>query len=151
MRLVVQRVTSAAVTVAGDEVAAIRRGALVLAGIGAGDDLDVVRRMAHKLAGLRYFPDSEGKTNDTIAQAGGAFLVVSQFTVMAELRRGRRPSFGAAAAPELASALFDAFVATLRSVGHRVEVGQFGARMSVSLVNDGPFTLVLDSERDLAD
>jgi len=150
MRLVVQRVTRAAVRVAGEIVGEIGPGALVLAGIGATDTELLVDRMADKLIGLRYFDDADGRTNRAIADAGGALLVVSQFTLYADVRRGRRPGFTDAALPERAVPLLDRFVERLRAAGLDVETGWFGAVMAVELVNDGPFTLVLDSERDLS-
>ncbi|HEX2220915.1 MAG TPA: D-aminoacyl-tRNA deacylase [Candidatus Limnocylindria bacterium] len=150
MRVVAQRVTSARVRIGGEVVGEIGRGALVLAGVGSEDSHGTVRRMAEKLAALRYFDDAEGRTNLDIAAAGGAFLVVSQFTLYADVRRGRRPGFTDAAAPDVAAPLVDRFVERLRGLGHRVETGRFGASMAVELVNDGPFTLVIDSERDLA-
>lgn len=150
MRLVVQRVSSARVWVGPELVAEIGRGALVLAGVGADDDEDGVRRMADKLAGLRYFEDAEGRTNIDIAAVGGSFLVVSQFTLYADVRRGRRPGFTEAAPPEIAEPLVDRFVERLRSLGHTVRSGRFGAAMAVELTNDGPFTLLVDSDRDVA-
>ena len=149
MRLVVQRVSRAAVQVGDELLGEIATGALVLAGIGATDDEAAIDRMADKLLGLRYFPDADGRSNRTIADVGGSLLVVSQFTLYGDVRRGRRPGFTDAAPPELAERLVDRFVERLRSAGHRVETGRFGAMMDVELVNDGPFTLVLDSERDL--
>jgi D-tyrosyl-tRNA(Tyr) deacylase len=151
MRLVVQRVTRASVRSGDEELGAIGIGAVVLTGIGVEDTPAIVDRMADKLAGLRYFEDAEGRTNVAIAEAGGALLVVSQFTLYAEIGRGRRPGFTAAAGPEQATALVDRFVDRLRSHGVAVETGRFGAEMAVELVNDGPFTLVLESERDLRD
>jgi D-aminoacyl-tRNA deacylase len=150
MRLVVQRVTRAEVRVDGAAVGGIGAGAVVLVGIGGQDGEDVVDRMADKLLGLRYFEDAEGRTNLAVADAGGAFLVVSQFTLYADLRRGRRPGFNDAALPDVAEPLVERFAARLRDGGHEVATGRFGAGMEVELVNDGPFTLVLDSERDLA-
>jgi D-tyrosyl-tRNA(Tyr) deacylase len=150
MRLVVQRVRRAAVRADGEVLGEIGSGAAVLLGIGSGDDEALADRMADKLAGLRYFPDADGRTNLTLAEAGGSFLLVSQFTLYADLRRGRRPGFTDAAQPELAAPLVDRFAARLRAAGHQVETGRFGAAMEVELVNDGPFTLVLDSARDLA-
>jgi D-aminoacyl-tRNA deacylase len=150
VRLVVQRVTSARVRIGTEVVGEIGHGALILAGIGVVDDADTVRRMADKLAGLRYFEDAEGRTNLDIANAGGTYLVVSQFTLYADLRRGRRPGFTDAALPDVAEPLVEIFAERLRSLGHDVSTGRFGASMAVELVNDGPFTLVLDSERDLA-
>lgn len=149
MRLVVQRVARASVR-AGDELLSeIGVGAVVLAGIGRGDDAEVVDRMADKLVGLRYFEDAEGRTNVAIDEVGGAILVVSQFTLYADLRRGRRPGFTPAAPPDEANALVERFVDALRGSGVSVATGRFGAEMVVELVNDGPFTLVLDSDRDL--
>ncbi len=149
MRLVIQRVTRAAVRVGGEEVGSIGRGAVVLCGIARDDTPEAVDRMAAKLAGLRYFEDADGRTNLAIADAAGEFLVVSQFTLYADVRRGRRPGFTDAAGPETAAPLVERFVGRLREAGHRVATGRFGAEMEVELVNDGPFTLVLDSERDL--
>ncbi len=150
MRLVVQRVTRASVR-AGDELlGAIGIGAAVLVGIGTGDTPEIIDRMADKLIGLRYFEDAEGRTNHDIADVGGALLVVSQFTLYADLRRGRRPGFTAAALPNTAALLVDRFVERLRAAGQRVQTGRFGAEMALELVNDGPFTLVLDSDGDLS-
>ena len=150
MRLVVQRVTRASVRAGEQLLGEIGGGALVLAGIGLADTSEMMDRMADKLIGLRYFRDAEGRTNLALADAGGALLVVSQFTLLADMRRGRRPGFTDAAAPERAVPLLDRFLERLRSFGVRVESGRFGAEMTVELVNDGPFTLVLDSDRDLA-
>jgi D-tyrosyl-tRNA(Tyr) deacylase len=150
MRLVVQRVSRASVRSGSEPLGEIGTGALVLAGIGVADSAAVVDRMADKLIGLRYFEDSEGRTNLGIAEIGGAaLLVVSQFTLYADVRRGRRPGFTDAAPPERAVPLMDRFVERLRASAVHVETGRFGAAMAVELVNDGPFTLVLDSERDL--
>jgi D-tyrosyl-tRNA(Tyr) deacylase len=148
MRLVVQRVSRASVRVGDERLGEIGSGALVLAGIGVDDSAEVVDRMADKLIGLRYFRDDDGRTNLAIADAGGALLVVSQFTLLADTRRGRRPGFTDAAPPELAIPLIDRFVEQLRGSGVGVETGRFGAEMAVELVNDGPFTLVIDSERE---
>jgi D-aminoacyl-tRNA deacylase len=150
MRLVVQRVTRASVAEGDSELGHIGVGAVVLAGIGHDDTPEIVDRMADKLIGLRYFEDAEGRTNLAIADAGGALLVVSQFTLYADLRRGRRPGFTASAPPDRATPLVEHFVDRLRSHGATVATGRFGAEMVVELVNDGPFTLVVDSERDLA-
>jgi D-tyrosyl-tRNA(Tyr) deacylase len=149
MRLVVQRVSRASVRSGPELLGEIGSGALVLAGIGVADSAEVVDRMADKLIALRYFEDGEGRTNLGIADAGGALLVVSQFTLYADVRHGRRPGFTGAAPPERAIPLIDRFVERLRASVVRVETGRFGAPMAVELVNDGPFTLVLDSERDL--
>jgi len=150
MRLVVQRVSRAAVRVDDQTVGAIGAGAVVLLGIGAGDTPELVDRMADKLLGLRYFEDEAGRTNRSITDAGGAYLVISQFTLYADLRRGRRPGFTDAAPPEVAQPLVERFAARLRAAGVEVASGRFGACMAVELVNEGPFTLVLDSDRDLA-
>lgn len=149
MRLVVQRVTGASVRADDELLGQIGIGALVLVGVGVDDTPEGIDRMADKVIGLRYFRDAEGRTNLAIADAGGSLLVVSQFTLLADVRRGRRPGFTHAAPPELAIPLMDRFVEDLRSSGIAVETGRFGAEMAVELVNDGPFTLVLDSERDL--
>lgn len=150
MRLVVQRVTHAAVRSAGQTLGEIEVGAVVLVGVVDGDTSDSADRMADKLAGLRYFEDASGITNLSVTDVGGSLLVVSQFTLAADLRRGRRPSFTDAAPPDLAERLVERFVARLRASGLRVETGRFRARMEVEVVNDGPFTLLLDSARDLA-
>lgn len=149
MRLVVQRVARASVREGGELLGEVGPGAVVLAGIGHDDTPEIVDRMADKLIGLRYFEDADGRTNLAIADGGGALLVISQFTLYADLRRGRRPGFTAAAQPEVATPLIDRFVERLRGHGVAVETGRFGAEMVVELVNDGPFTLILDSERDL--
>ena len=150
MRLVVQRVTRASVRARDELLGEIGGGALVLAGIGLADTPEMMDRMADKLIGLRYFRDAEGRTNLALADAGGGLLVVSQFTLLADMRRGRRPGFTDAAPPAQAVPLLDRFLERLRSFGVRVESGRFGAEMAVELVNDGPFTLLLDSDRDLA-
>jgi D-tyrosyl-tRNA(Tyr) deacylase len=149
VRLVVQRVSRASVRIGDETVGRIGAGSMVLAGIGRGDTADVVDRMADKLAGMRYFTDAEGRTNVAIDEAGGELLVVSQFTLYADVRRGRRPGFTPAAPPDEANPLVDRFVEQLRERGLSVGTGRFGAEMAVELVNDGPFTLVLDSDRDL--
>ena len=146
MRIVAQRASRATVSAGSEVLGSIGQGAVVLLGIGREDTPDVVDRMADKLVGLRYFRDAEGRTNLSIGEAEGSLLVVSQFTLYADLSRGRRPGFTEAAPPEQAVPLVDRFVERLRSSGIRVETGRFGAEMAVELVNDGPFTLVLDSE-----
>lgn len=145
MRLVLQRVRRASVSSGGELLGAIGPGAVVLVGVAATDDAGTADRMADKLSGLRYFPDAAGRTNRSITDADGAFLVVSQFTLLADLRRGRRPGFSAAALPDDAEPLVERFVARLRAAGHTVATGRFGAAMELELVNDGPFSLVLDS------
>jgi D-tyrosyl-tRNA(Tyr) deacylase len=149
VRLVVQRVTRAAVRSGTVELGRIGAGAVVLVGVGPADTPETADRMADKLVGLRYFDDAEGRTNLDILDTGGALLVVSQFTLYADTRRGRRPGFTDAALPEVARPLVERLVARLRDAGMTVETGRFGAAMTVELENDGPFTLVLDSDRDL--
>jgi len=143
MRLVVQRVTRASVRSDGRELGTIGRGAVVLVGVAATDDAGTVDRMADRLVGLRYFTDADGRTNLSLADVGGALLVVSQFTLLADTRHGRRPGFTDAADPEHAAPLVDRLVGRLREAGAPVETGEFGAQMEVELVNDGPFTLVV--------
>jgi D-tyrosyl-tRNA(Tyr) deacylase len=145
MRLVVQRVSRAEVRADGVVLGAIGRGAAVLVGIGVGDTPELADRLADRLAGLRYFEDADGRTNLAIDEVNGAFLVVSQFTLLADLRRGRRPGFAPAAPPEVAEPMVDRFVQRLRDGGRSVATGRFGAEMELELVNDGPFTLVLDA------
>src|SRR5918992_1244648 len=149
MRLVVQRVSRAAVRSDGVTLGEIGSGAVVLVGVAGDDTDDVVDRMADKLVGLRYFTDADGRTNVAIGDVGGAFLVVSQFTLYADVRRGRRPGFTEAALADVAQPLIERFVSRLRAAGHEVATGRFGAAMDVELVNDGPFTLLLDSDRDV--
>jgi D-tyrosyl-tRNA(Tyr) deacylase len=144
MRLLLQRVSSATVRVAGETVGAIARGLLVLAGVERGDGEAEARAAVAKLATLRIFEDDAGKMNLAARDAGGAFLVVSQFTLAGSLARGRRPSFDGAAPPAEAAALVEAIVDGLRSAGFEVATGRFGAHMEVELVNDGPVTFVLD-------
>ena len=145
MRLVVQRVTHAAARVGGVVVGEIGAGAMVLVGIGRGDTPDVVDRMADRLLGLRYFEDADGRTNLAIDEVDGAYLVVSQFTLLADLRRGRRPGFTEAASPANAQPMVARFAERLRAAGRPVASGRFGAQMEIELANDGPFTLVLES------
>lgn len=150
MRVVVQRVTRATVSVGTEMIGSIGPGALVLVGIGADDTAADIDRMTDKLVALRYFADTDGRTNLAIADAGGEMLVVSQFTLYADVRRGRRPGFTPAALPEVAEPLVDRCIYRVRAAGIRVACGRFGADMNVELVNDGPFTLMLDSAHDLA-
>ncbi|MBV9324878.1 MAG: D-tyrosyl-tRNA(Tyr) deacylase [Chloroflexi bacterium] len=145
MRAVLQRVTEARVTVDGETVGEIGRGWLVLLGVGHADDEAITGALAEKAAGLRCFEDAEGKTNLSAADVGAEWLVVSQFTLLADTSRGRRPGFTNAAAPEAATPLVDRFAARLGELGFKVAQGRFGAHMQVSLVNDGPFTIVLEA------
>jgi D-tyrosyl-tRNA(Tyr) deacylase len=147
MRAVVQRVSSASVRVDGRLTGAIEHGLLVLLGVGSQDGAADVEYVAAKIRELRIFPDAAGKMNRDVADAGGAVLLVSQFTLFGDARNGRRPSFIAAAPPELASALYEGVAAALAARGLRVETGEFGAHMDVSLVNDGPVTILLDSTK----
>jgi D-aminoacyl-tRNA deacylase len=144
MRIVLQRVRSASVSVEGERVAAIGRGYLLLVGVGEGDPEDEPARLAEKVANLRLFADDEDKTNLALADVGGEVLVVSQFTLYADLRKGRRPSWGEAEVPEVAAERVEALATALEGLALRVQRGVFGASMQVELVNDGPFTLVLD-------
>ncbi|HEY6634318.1 MAG TPA: D-aminoacyl-tRNA deacylase [Acidimicrobiia bacterium] len=144
MRVVLQRVKRASVRVAGDEVAAIGLGLLLLVGIEEGDGEEEAASAVAKLAGLRVFPDADGKMNLSVLDVGGEVLVVSQFTLLGDMSRGRRPSFTSAAAPDVAAPLIDYLVAELRGAGVPTRTGVFGASMEVELVNDGPVTLVLD-------
>jgi len=145
MRIVLQRVSRASVIVDGETVAAIGRGLLLLVGIAAQDNEDDARRLAANCAEMRIFSDDDGRFNLSLLDAGGEALVVSQFTLLAGVRRGRRPSFAGAAPPEQAQPLVDAFAEALGNTGIKTQTGRFGARMQVELVNEGPVTIVLDS------
>jgi D-tyrosyl-tRNA(Tyr) deacylase len=144
MRVLLQRVTRAEVRIAGQVTARIDRGLLLLVGFTHADALEHLTWMAEKIAGLRIFPDDDDKMNRSITDAGGALLVVSQFTLYGDAAKGRRPSFVDAARPEHAVPLYERFVELLRGTGLRVETGTFGASMQVELVNDGPVTLWLE-------
>ena len=145
MRAVVQRVSAASVTVEGRKVGSIGPGLLVLLGVARGDTEKDGEYLAEKLAGLRIFEDEEEKMNRSVAQIGGSILLVSQFTLYGDVRHGRRPSFTQAAPPEEANRLYENLAQKLRDKGLTVETGQFQAHMEVSLVNDGPVTILLDS------
>ncbi|GAB5441310.1 MAG: D-aminoacyl-tRNA deacylase [Fuerstiella sp.] len=147
MRAVLQRVTSASVTVDDEMVGKIGSGFLVLLGVADGDTQQDVNWMAEKVAGLRVFEDDDGRMNLDIRQVQGSALVVSQFTLLGDCRKGRRPSFVAAARPELANSLYESFVAELRGLEVPCQTGTFQAQMDVSLVNGGPVTLMLDSRK----
>ena len=146
MRAVLQRVRSARVEVAGKVVGEIGVGLLVLLGVAQGDGSAQARALAKKTAELRIFEDVEGKMNLSVQEIGGAVLAVSQFTLLADCRKGRRPGFSAAAPPEVANTLYQEYMTALRASGLTVEAGIFQAEMQVHLVNDGPVTLLLDTE-----
>ncbi|MCD6186956.1 MAG: D-tyrosyl-tRNA(Tyr) deacylase [Desulfuromusa sp.] len=148
MRAVIQRVSRAGVVVNGIRIAAIDSGLLVLLGVEVGDDKKSAEYLAEKTAGLRIFEDDSEKMNLSVLDCAGEVLVVSQFTLLADCRKGRRPGFSAAAAPELAEPLCEYFVDQLKQQGVRVQTGQFRADMAVDLVNDGPVTILLDSRRN---
>ena len=148
MRAVVQRVSRAAVTVDGEITGQIQRGFLVLLGVAEDDGQDDVIYLAQKIVGLRIFRDDAGKMNLSLADVGGKMLVVSQFTLLGDCRKGRRPSFVRAARPEKAEELYCSFVAEVRGQGIEVETGRFQVRMEVELVNDGPVTLLVDSRKE---
>jgi len=145
MRALLQRVSRAEVRVAGVPVGAIGGGLVVLLGVGPNDDEATAERLAGQSAELRIFRDQEGRTNRSLLETGGTVLAVSQFTLYADTRRGRRPGFTAAASPDVAERLYGRYVEALRSLGVEVATGRFGAEMEVELVNDGPFTIWLDS------
>lgn len=147
MRAVVQRVSQAAVVVSGETVGRIDAGLMVLLGVAEGDGAEDARWIADKLLGLRVFEDGAGKMNLDVRETGGGVLLVSQFTLLGDCRKGRRPSFVAAAAPEEAEARYEEVAAAIRSAGVTTATGRFRTQMDVSLVNDGPVTLLLDSRR----
>lgn len=149
MRIVLQRVSQAKVEVDGRVVGSIGRGLMALVGVGRTDDDSLARALAEKVVTLRIFEDEDGKTNLSLLDVGGAVLVVSQFTLYADCRKGRRPSFTGAGDPEMAARLVEVFRNTVEDFGVETASGVFGAHMQVSLVNDGPFTIVLD-ENDVA-
>src|SRR6202521_3672281 len=145
MRVVLQRVSSASVTVDGEPVASIGAGVLLLVGAEEGDDTAEAQRLASKCAELRIFRDEAGKFNRSVLNVEGEALVVSQFTLLADVRQGRRPRFVRAAAPELPEPLVAAFAQCLRDLGVATQTGRFGAHMDVDLVSDAPVTIVIDS------
>jgi D-tyrosyl-tRNA(Tyr) deacylase len=147
MRACVQRVSQAQVSVAGEVCGQIGPGLAVLLGVAAGDTVDDARSLAEKVVTLRIFDDAQGKMNLALGDVGGALLVVSQFTLLGDCRKGRRPSFVDAAPPELAEAMYLEFAARARQLGVDVVTGKFRHHMEVSLTNDGPVTLLLDSRR----
>ena len=145
MRALLQRTTAASVRVAGEVVGEIDRGLVILVGIGPEDTEATADQMAQKSAELRLFRDDAGRTNRSLLDTGGGALVISQFTLYADTRRGRRPGFTGAAPPDDAERLYERFADALRGLGVTVATGRFGAEMAVELVNDGPFTIWLDS------
>ena len=147
MRAVVQRVSRAAVRVNSETVGQIEKGLVVLLGIGAGDTREAADYLAEKVAALRIFPDQVGRMNLAVGEVQGAVLAVSQFTLFGDVRRGRRPSYIHAARPEESEPLYEYFVKSLRGRGFPVESGVFRAMMELELVNDGPVTILIDSER----
>jgi len=147
MRAVVQRVSRASVTVDGEVTGRIDGGLLVLVGAAHGDTAADADSLSRKIAGMRIFPDEDGKMNLSVEQAGGAILAVSQFTLLGDCRKGRRPSFQGAAHPEVAEPLFDRYVAATRASGLVCETGIFRADMKVELLNDGPVTLMIDTRK----
>jgi D-aminoacyl-tRNA deacylase len=144
MRAVIQRVGHASVSVGGQQIASVGLGMLILLGIGHGDDEEKASLLARKIALLRIFEDDQGKINRSILEVGGAAIVVSQFTLYADTRKGNRPSFTDAAAPDLARTLVDYFVGQLQEQGVPTQTGEFGAHMQVELLNDGPVTILME-------
>ena len=145
MKFVIQSVTEAAVTVEENVTGKIDKGFLVLIGVGEGDTEEIAKGMVKKMLGLRIFADENGKTNRSLADVGGALLLVSQFTLYADCRKGNRPSFTKAGEPKRAKELYEFVIEECRRAGYPVECGIFGEHMKVSLINDGPFTILLDS------
>ena len=148
MRAVIQRVTRASVDVEGERVGEIKNGFMVLIGVMEGDTDKDTAYIAKKIEGLRVFEDAEDKMNLSLKDVGGSVLLVSQFTLAGDARKGNRPSFSTAARPEIAEPMFEDLVCLLRQSGLTVETGRFRTHMEVSLVNDGPVTILLDSRRD---
>lgn len=147
MRFVIQRVTHASVTVDGSVIGQIGKGFLVLIGVGHEDNEQIADKMMSKLCKMRIFDDENGKTNLSLNDVGGQLLMVSQFTLYADCKKGNRPSFANAGSPQLGNELYQYCISYARREGFHVEVGSFGADMKVELLNDGPFTIVLDSEQ----
>ncbi len=145
MRFLIQRVTEAEVSVDGASIGKIGQGFLVLIGVADGDTREMADKLIKKMLGLRIFADAEGKTNLALSDVGGELLLVSQFTLYADCRKGNRPSFVHAGAPDMAEAMYDYIVDSCREKFGPVQTGSFGADMKISLVNDGPFTILLDS------
>lgn len=146
MKFVIQRVSRAKVDVDQNTVGSIEKGFLVLIGVGHGDTRDTADKLVKKMTGLRIFDDADGKTNLSLKDVDGSLLLISQFTLYADCKKGNRPSFTNAGKPDLAEELYEYIIAQCRAIIPRVETGIFGAEMEVSLTNDGPFTVILDSE-----
>jgi len=146
VRALLQRTKQASVSVGDEVVGAIGRGLVVFVGVGPTDDEAVAEALARRITELRLFRDADGRTNRSLLDIGGAALIVSQFTLFADTRRGRRPGFTGAADPDLAEGLYDRLAGALRDLGVEVATGRFGAEMAVELVNDGPFTIWLDTD-----
>jgi D-tyrosyl-tRNA(Tyr) deacylase len=146
MKFVIQRVTSASVEVEGETIGTIDKGFLVLIGVADGDTKEIADKMIHKLVGLRIFDDAEGKTNLSLDQVGGSLLLVSQFTLYANCKKGFRPSFIEAGEPQFAEEMYNYIIEECKKSVPDVQCGSFGADMKVSLLNDGPFTIILDSK-----
>lgn len=146
MRAIIQRVSNAQVTVANEIVGAINHGMVVLLGIGQDDTAQQIEQIGRKIIDLRIFDDESGKPNVALRDSGGAVLLISQFTLYADVSRGRRPGYSHAAHPDIAAPLVEQMAAFLRSNGITVETGQFGAEMRVALINEGPYTIILDSD-----
>ncbi|MDR7869846.1 MAG: D-aminoacyl-tRNA deacylase [Tissierellaceae bacterium] len=147
MRVVVQRVKEASVTVNGDIVGSINKGLLVLLGVGDEDDDKDLDYLVEKVLGLRIFEDENDKMNLSLLDVEGELLVVSQFTLYGDVRKGKRPSFTGSAHPDIAIAMYEDFIQSARDMGLKVETGVFGAHMDVSLINDGPVTIMIDSKK----
>ncbi|HIX14598.1 MAG TPA: D-tyrosyl-tRNA(Tyr) deacylase [Candidatus Hungatella pullicola] len=146
MKAVLQRVERASVSVDGEVISSINKGFLVLLGISGSDTEEIGDKIADKLCRLRIFEDENGKTNLSLADVGGELLIISQFTLYADIKKGNRPSFVKAGGPEMANNLYEYFMKRCKTHVNRVEGGRFGAHMKLDLINDGPFTLVIDSD-----
>ena len=146
MRFVIQRVTEASVTIEGKVKGSIGKGFMVLIGISESDTKEVADKMVKKLVGMRIFADENDKTNLSLADVGGSLLLISQFTLYADCKKGNRPSFVKAGGPEMATALYEYIIEECKKSVPDVQTGEFGADMAVSLINDGPFTIILNSE-----
>ena len=145
MKFVIQRVNEASVAVDGETIGAIKKGFLVLIGVSDSDTKEIADKMVKKLLGLRIFDDENDKINLSLTDVGGELLLISQFTLYANCKKGYRPSFTDAGAPDFANEMYEYIISQCRQAGYHVETGEFGADMKVSLLNDGPFTIVLDS------